>query len=111
MLPEQRTRTRIGKNPADELGAAEHRHQPVGTHLLPFAGADIHDVRAADYETMFSGQRLFQYHCPPTSERRVRRSPVHPAGLDPEPSAKVPHFSNFDANQYNTATHPLSCRS
>ncbi len=39
-----RNLTRFGKDPAAELGAAAHWHQPVGTHLLFLAGADIHDV-------------------------------------------------------------------
>ena len=52
------TLTRIGKDPADELGAAGHWHQPVGTHLLLLAGADIHDVRAADYETSYPARRV-----------------------------------------------------
>jgi outer membrane cobalamin receptor len=101
------TLTRIGKDPADELGAAGHWHQPVGTHLLLLAGADIHDVRAADYETLFTGARGYL-----NTTARQRQSGVYGEVLFTPPawtisaSARVDHFSNFDANQFKTATPP-----
>jgi outer membrane receptor protein involved in Fe transport len=101
------TLTRIGKDPADELGAAGHWHQPVGNHVLLLAGADIHDVRAADYETMFPASRG---HLNTTA--RQRQSGVYgevlftPAAWTASVSGRVDHFSNFDANQYKTATAP-----
>ena len=101
------TLTRIGKDPADELGAAGHWHQPVGTHLLLLAGADIHDVRAADYETLFTGARG---HLNTTA--RQRQSGVYgevlftPTAWTLSASGRVDHFSNFDASQYKTATAP-----
>jgi outer membrane receptor protein involved in Fe transport len=99
--------TRIGKNPADELGAAGHWHQPVGTHLLLLAGADIHDVRAADYETLFTGARGYL-----DTTARQRQSGLYgevlftPRAWTLSASARVDHFSNFDASQYKTATAP-----
>jgi outer membrane receptor protein involved in Fe transport len=101
------TLTRLGKDPADELGAAGHWHQPVGTHLLLLAGADIHDVRAADYETLFTGARGYL-----NTTARQRQSGVYGEVLFTPPawtlsaSARVDHFSNFDANQFKTATAP-----
>jgi outer membrane receptor protein involved in Fe transport len=101
------TLTRIGKDPADELGAAGHWHQPVGTHLLLLAGADIHDVRAADYETMFPASKGFL-----NTTARQRQSGVYGEVLFTPPawtvsaSARVDHFSNFDASQYKTASAP-----
>jgi outer membrane receptor protein involved in Fe transport len=99
------TLTRIGKDPADELGAAGHWHQPVGTHLLLLAGADIHDVRAADYETNFPASKGYL-----NTTARQRQSGVYGEVLFTPPawtvsgSARVDHFSNFDASQYKTAT-------
>jgi outer membrane receptor protein involved in Fe transport len=97
--------TRIGKDPADELGAAGHWHQPVGTHLLLLAGADIHDVRAADYETLYSGAGSYL-----DTSARQRQSGVYgevlftPKAWTMSASARVDHFSNFDAVQYKTAS-------
>ncbi len=100
--------TRIGKDPADELGAAAHWHQPIGTHLLILAGADIHDVRAADYETLFTGAQGYL-----DTTARQRQSGLYgeflftPAAWTISASARVDHFSNFDASQYKTATAPV----
>ena len=103
------TLTRIGKDPADELGAAGHWHQPVGTHLLLLAGADIHDVRAADYETLFTASKGYL-----NTTARQRQSGVYgevlftPTAWTLSASGRVDHFSNFDASQYKTATAPLT---
>ncbi len=103
------TLTRIGKDPADELGAAGHWHQPVGTHLLLLAGADIHDVRAADYETMYPASKGYL-----NTTARQRQSGVYgevlftPTAWTLSASGRVDHFSNFDASQYKTATAPLT---
>ena len=97
--------TRIGKDPADELGAAGHWHQPVGTHLLLLAGADIHDVRAADYETLYSGKGSYL-----DTTARQRQSGLYgevlftPKAWTMSASARVDHFSNYDAKQYLTAS-------
>ena len=102
------TLTRIGKDPADEMGAAGHWRQPVGTHLLLLAGADIHDVRAADYETMFPTSKGYL-----NTTARQRQSGVYgevlftPTAWTLSGSARVDHFSNFDASQYNSATAPI----
>jgi outer membrane receptor protein involved in Fe transport len=102
------TLTRIGKDPADELGAAGHWHQPIGTHLLLLAGADIHDVRAADNETNFPASKGYL-----NTTARQRQSGVYgevlftPAAWTLSASGRVDHFSNFDASQYKTATAPL----
>jgi outer membrane receptor protein involved in Fe transport len=103
------TLTRIGKDPADELGAAGHWHQLIGTHLLLLAGADIHDVRAADYETMFPASKGYL-----NTTARQRQSGLYGEVLFTPPawtlsaSGRVDHFSNFDASQYKTATTPLT---
>jgi outer membrane receptor protein involved in Fe transport len=105
---ESETLTRIGKDPADELGAAGHWHQPVGTRLLLLAGADIHDVRAADYETNFPASKGFL-----DTTARQRQSGVYgeilftPQSWTVSASARVDHFSNFDASQYKSSLAPI----
>jgi outer membrane receptor protein involved in Fe transport len=102
------TLTRIGKNPAAELGAAGHWHQPVGTHLLLLAGADIHDVRAADYEDMFPTSKGYL-----NTTARQRQGGVYGEVLFTPPSwtlsasGRVDHFANFDAGQYKTGAAPI----
>ena len=103
------TLTRIGKDPADELGALGHWAQPIGTHLLLLAGADIHDVRAADYETMFPAAKGYL-----NTSAHQRQTGVYGEGLFTptawtlSASGRVDHFSNFDAMQYKTNTAPLT---
>src|ERR1700756_2410590 len=93
--------TRLGYDPADELGGQAMWRQPVGTRLLALAGADTHDVRAADYEQLFSGVRGFL-----STSSHQRQTGVYGEGLyTPEKwtisgSARVDHFTNFDAKQY-----------
>ncbi len=102
------TLTRIGKDPADELGAAGHWTQPVGTHLLLLAGADIHDVRAADYETNFPVSKGYL-----DTTARQRQSGLYgevlftPRAWTLSASGRVDHFSNFAASQFKTATAPI----
>ena len=101
------TLTRIGKDPAGELGAAGHWHQAVGTNLLFLAGADIHDVRASDNETNFPASKGYL-----NTTARQRQSGVYgevlftPKAWTLSASGRVDHFSNFDAYQYKTATAP-----
>ena len=103
------TLTRIGKDPADELGAAGHWHQAVGTHLLFLAGADVHDVRAADFQTNFPSSKGYL-----NTTARQRQSGVYgevmftPVAWTFSLSGRVDHFSNFDASQYKTAIPPAT---
>lgn len=100
--------TRIGKTPADELGAAGHWHQTIGTRLLILAGADIHDVRASDNETLFTGARGFL-----DTTARQRQSGIYgevlftPKAWTLSASGRVDWFSNYDAMQFKTASAPV----
>lgn len=93
--------TRLGHDPADELGAQANWRQPVGDRLLLLVGADTHDVRANDYEQLFmgAGGEL-------SSGSRQRQTGVYgealytPAKWTLSGSARVDHFTNFDARQY-----------
>lgn len=97
--------TRFVYDPANELGAAAHWHQPVGTHLLFLAGADTRDVRAADYETLFTGTGGLM-----DTTARQRQTGIYgealftPSQWTINGSARVDHFSNFDALQYTSPT-------
>lgn len=103
------TLTRAVEDPADELGAAGHWRQPLSTHLLVLGGADIHDVRAADYETIFgSAPGILD------TSARQRQTGVYgeilytPAGWTISGSARVDHFSNFDAKQETAPGAPAA---
>jgi outer membrane receptor protein involved in Fe transport len=96
------TLTRYAEDPADELGAAAHWHQPLNPHLLVLAGADTHDVRASDNETIFATHGLLN------TTARQRQTGVYGEALyTPRQwtfsgSARVDHFSNFDAYQFTS---------
>jgi outer membrane receptor protein involved in Fe transport len=99
------TLTRLGFDPADELGASLRWRRPVGTHALALAGADTHDVRAEDSEQLFSGAGGLL-----DTAARQRQTGVWgellftPAQWTISGSARVDHFSNFDAHQYSHPT-------
>jgi outer membrane receptor protein involved in Fe transport len=98
------TLTRYAEDPAAELGAAAHWHQPVTEHLLVLAGADTHDVRASDNETLFTTHGLLN-----TTARQRQTGVYGEALFTPRQwtfsgSARVDHFSNFDAFQFTSPT-------
>jgi len=101
--------TRLVHDPAGELGGQARWHQTVGHRLLLLAGADTHDVRAADYEQMLTGAggKL-------STSSHQRQTGVYgetlytPANWTLSGSARVDHFSNFDARQYQQSGIPTS---
>jgi len=102
------TLTRYAEDPAAELGAAAHWRQPLNPHLLVLAGADTHDVRASDNETLFTTHSLLN------TTARQRQTGVYgealytPRQWTLSGSARVDHFSNFDALQYtSSAAHTV----
>jgi outer membrane receptor protein involved in Fe transport len=97
------TLTRFAFDPADELGAALRWRRPMGAHALVLAGADTHDVRADDSEHLLtSGGTL-------DTTARQRQTGVWsealftPAQWTISGSARVDHFSNFDARQFSSS--------
>jgi outer membrane receptor protein involved in Fe transport len=98
------TLTRYAVDPAAELGAAAHWNQPLGQHVLVIAGADTHDVRASDNETLFTSHGLLN------TTGRQRQTGVYGEALwtpklwTVSGSARVDHFSNFDALQFTSPT-------
>ncbi len=106
------TPIRSAEDPSNELGAAGHWHRAVGTHLLLLAGADTHDVRAADYETNFAGKGSVLNTGAHQRQTGVYGEVLYtPRNWTFSGSARVDHFSNFDVIQFATATgttHPPS---
>jgi outer membrane receptor protein involved in Fe transport len=96
--------TRYGFDPSDELGAALRWRHAAGGHTLLLAGTDTHDIRAADNAEIFSGAGGIS-----DTSARQRQTGVWgealftPAGWTISGSARVDHFSNFDARQFS---HP-----
>ncbi len=97
--------TRYAFDPATQLGAAASWHHTFGRDLLVLAGADTNDVRAADYETLFTAAGGIL-----DTSARQRQTGVYSEVLyTPDKwtlsgSARVDHFSNFDAIQYTSRT-------
>jgi outer membrane cobalamin receptor len=93
--------TRLARDPADELGAQANWRQAVRSRLLLLAGADTHDVRASDYEKLYTGAggKLMT-----TAHQRLTgvygEAVYTPENWTVSGSARVDHFSNFDARQY-----------
>lgn len=98
------TLTRYAEDPATELGAALHARHAFLPRLLVVAGADTHDVRAADDEILFTSSGTL------TTSARQRQTGAYAEILaTPGPwtlsgSARVDHFSNFDAAQFASAS-------
>lgn len=98
------TATRFGFDPATELGGAIHWHQPLGTKMLLLGGADTHDVRAADDESILTGAGGTL-----NTTARQRQTGIYgevlytPQSWTLVGSARVDHFSNFDALQFSDA--------
>ena len=99
--------TRFAFDPADEVGAALRWHHPAGTHALVLAGADTHDVRAEDSEALFAGAGGF---LDTSAEQRQTgvwgEALLTPANWTINGSARVDHFSNFNARQFSAPTAP-----
>jgi outer membrane receptor protein involved in Fe transport len=101
--------TRFAFDPADELGAALRWHHAVGQHALALAGADTHDVRAEDREQLFSGTGGYL----DTSAEQRQTGVWGEALLTPKDwtlsgSARVDHFSNFNARQFSAPAAPAT---
>ncbi|MFZ0663404.1 MAG: TonB-dependent receptor [Acidobacteriaceae bacterium] len=94
------TLTKLGYDPADELGAQASWHQPVGHRLLLLAGADTRDVRANDYSQIVAAGKEI------SAGSHQRQTGVYGEALSTprnwtlSGSARVDHFSNFDAKQF-----------
>lgn len=93
--------TRLGRDPADELGAQASWRQTVGQRVLLLAGADTRDIRAADDERLFTGARGVLSAASHQRQTGLYGEALYtPDKWTVSGSARVDHFSNFDAKQY-----------
>jgi outer membrane receptor protein involved in Fe transport len=108
----EETLTTSAEEPSNELGFAGLWHHPVGTNLLLLAGADTHYIRGANYQTIYAGKGSVS-----NTTAKQRQTGVYgevlftPKNWTFSGSARVDHFSNYDVNQFITATgttHPPS---
>jgi outer membrane receptor protein involved in Fe transport len=101
--------TKFQYDPADELGAAGRWRHAAGAHALLLAGADTHDVRATDNETLLVGAG----GTTSTSARQRLTGAwgevlYTPANWTLSGSARVDHFANFDVRQTSTSAAPTT---
>lgn len=100
---------RFAFDPADELGAALRWRQPLGAHGLALAGADTHDVRAADDEHLQTGAGGLT-----STAARQRQTGAWgellftPGQWTLSGSARVDHFSNFNAHEFSPSAAPVT---
>ncbi len=92
------TPTRFVFDPADELGASLRWRHAIGSRALFLAGADTHDVRAGDDEVA-----LVSHSTLDTTARQRQTGAWGELLFTPSQwtiigSARVDHFSNFDAS-------------
>lgn len=101
------TPTRFVFDPADELGAALRWRHAIGGRALVLAGADTHDVRAGDDELS-----LVSHSTLDTTARQRQTGEWAELLFTPSQwtligSARVDHFSNFDARQFSSSAAPV----
>jgi outer membrane receptor protein involved in Fe transport len=101
------TLTTSAEEPSDELGVAGHWHHPIATNLLVLAGADTHYIRAASYQTIYTGKGGVSNTAAKQRQTGVYGEVLYtPKNWTFSGSARIDHFSNYDINQFATATGP-----
>ncbi|HEY6445454.1 MAG TPA: TonB-dependent receptor [Acidobacteriaceae bacterium] len=101
--------TRFAFDPATELGTALRWQHAMGTRALALAGADTHDVRAADDEHLFAGTGgLLRTSAEQRQTGVWGEALLTPANWTLSASARVDHFSNFNPRQFSTPTPPAA---
>ncbi len=92
--------SKFARIPDDELGAAVHWSQPMGTGLVALAGADVHDVRVWDREQSFGNNAALT-----NLSAHQRDSGLYGEllwtrdGWTVAGSARVDWFQNYDGNK------------
>jgi len=99
------TLTTSAEEPSDELGVAGHWHHAIATNLLLLAGADTHYIRAASYQTLYTGKGGVSNTAAKQRQTGVYGEVLYtPKNWTFSGSARIDHFSNYDVNQFATAT-------
>lgn len=95
------TLVKLGHDPSDELGAQVNWRQPMRHNLLLLVGADTRDVRATDLAQTFFGAGKVTSAGSHQRQTGVYGEALYtPANWTLSGSARVDHFSNFDAKQF-----------
>lgn len=104
------TLNRFARTPNDELGLVMHWSKPLAPGLLFVVGADTHDVRAGDFETVVPKSKRDTYV---NLNDRQRQTGAYAELLwirdawTVSSSARVDWFSNFDGLQWLPSFAPL----
>lgn len=93
--------SRFAFDPATELGAALRWHHAMGTHALALAGADSRDVRASDDEQLFLAGGFLDTAAEQRQTGVWGEALLTPSQWTLSASARVDHFSNFNARQFS----------
>ncbi|MBS1802609.1 MAG: TonB-dependent receptor [Acidobacteria bacterium] len=93
--------TRFTLVPDNELGAAAHWNQPIGTELLVVAGADVHDVRVWDREQVFSTGALTNLDDHQRDSAGYAEAMLTQHAWTATASGRIDWFQNYDAHQVN----------
>lgn len=95
------TLTKFAFDPATELGALLRWHHAAGRDAMLLAGADTHDVRASDAETLRVGAGGTTTTAAEQRQTGVwGEALVTPRNWTLSASARVDRFSNFNARQF-----------
>ncbi len=104
------TLNRFAKTPDDEMGAVAHWSRPITPELLLLVGADTHDVRAGDFETVVPASQIDTYV---NLHDRQRQTGAYAELLWTHQawtisgSGRVDWFSNFDGQQFQPTVTAL----
>lgn len=88
--------------PANEVGAAAHWSQPLGTNLLLLAGADVRDVRVWDSEHVLSTGVTTKTDVRQRDTGTYAEALWTPRAWTLAASAREDFFRNFDARQFTS---------
>jgi outer membrane receptor protein involved in Fe transport len=107
---------RFAKIPDDEMGAVTHWSKPLTPELLLLVGADTHDVRAGDFETVIPASQIDTFVNLNDRQRQTGAYAellwIHKAWTI-SASSRMDWFSNFDGQQWQptvTALHRIGQR-
>ena len=100
---------RFAKTPDNEMGAVLHWSKPLRPNLLFLAGADTHDVRAGDFETVIKSGVTSYVNL---NDRQRQTGAYAEALWTPKAwtfsaSGRIDWFNNFDGQQYQPSVTVL----
>jgi outer membrane receptor protein involved in Fe transport len=100
---------RFARTPDDEMGLVLHWSKPLTPELLFLAGADTHDVRAGDFESVIRSGTLSHTNLNDRQRQTGAYAEllwIHKAWTI-SASGRVDWFNNFDGQQWQPTVNPL----